>query len=135
MESCMTAYRPSDWSSKFIAELSRELETRCNHGVVVFKNSYYPNRPEYSITVRGKTVWLEFKVWDGSKKHYCAEELLQTMDKLLTAFYVHIFIENDHFQGVWISREIERPAFWGGMGEAVRYLTTFFDLDTTDLDY
>ena len=127
----------SDWSIQFMKKLDRELEARCNHGVVTFQNSkiHHPSMPEYSVTVRGKTIWLEFRLWDGSKKPYIAEELLQVMDKLWTAFYVHILTEGDHFQGVWVSREVERPVFWSGMGEAVRYLTTFFDLDTTDLEY
>ena len=130
--------RATEWNEYFIKELNRELDTRCNHGVVIFKNikANHPYRPEYSVTVRGKTIWLESVIWEENRKPYFKDELINTIEKLLTAFYIHIMVSREgRFEGIWISREPDRPAFWGPLGEAVRYLCTFFDLDTTDLDY
>lgn len=116
-------------------ELGRELEARCNHGVVIFENTKTSTIPDYSVTVRGKTIWLEFEVWADSKRPLFSPELEKVMDKMFSAFYVHIITGKGKFEGVWVSREVTKPCFFGPLGEAVRYLTTFFDLDTTDLDY
>ena len=128
----------TNWPAQFMQELNRELSSRCNHGVTVFfhGNSEDVNIPHYSVTVRGKTIWLEMVLWDDRKpKPTFRQEFLSTIDKLWTAFYVHIVIKDQKLQGVWVGRHEERPAFLESLGEAVRQVTAMFDLDTTDLDY
>jgi len=125
-----------DWTEKFIHELSRELDARCNMGSVVFKHNQTnsPEVPEYSVTTRGKTIWLQFKWWtEHFKPTFCPLQSA-TIEKLMSAFYVHIFLKQGQFQGVSITVS-ETPDEIEDLGNAVRYLCSFFDLDTTDLEY
>jgi len=127
-----------DWATKFMKELKQELEARCNHGVTIFRhhNMWSKTVPHYSVTVRGKTIWLEFKLWKDGKKPNFYSDQAKMMDKLWTAFYVHLVINAGKFDGVSVNRE-EATYLVGtdSLGDSVRYLCTFFDLDTTELDY
>lgn len=126
-----------DWATKFIKELQRELDSRCNHGTTIFRHHKMWSKtvPDYSVTVRGKTIWLEFKLWKDGKRPTFYPDQVKVLDKLWTAFYVHLTVKDGKFVGACVSR-CEHPHNGGeSLGESVRYLCTLFDLDTTELDY
>jgi len=127
-----------DWATKFMKELTRELESRCNHGVITFRHhkmwsSYVP---DYSVTVRGKTVWLEFKLWKDGKRPNFRPDQGKVIDTLWNAFYVNLVTRNGQFVGSFLTRDCQEVvSSYESLGNCVRYLSSLFDLDTTELDY
>ena len=82
----------TEQSKKFIkdleATLNRKGGSRVYHGLVVFKHTeqFTSGVPDYSVTLDGKTVWIEFKAEKGVVRSMQERNLKRMVNGFLVRF-------------------------------------------------